>query len=275
MLTALPRLRDRLYADFLMRSRLDEYERLLECAIEARYRISSVGSFWRQAEGEGLDAAERYLVLRHDIDTDPRTAATMWAIDRRLGVESSYFFRLSTMAPQLLAEIAAAGSEASYHYEELSTVAKRLGLRSRAEALAHLAEARELFAENLRQLRATTGLPMRVVASHGDFANRRLGVANWVLLADPALRREVDVELETYDEAFLGRLPRRYTDAPHPRHWAPADPAAAILAGEPVISILVHPRHWRADRGANARDAIQRIAEGIRFELPVLTWRRR
>ncbi len=275
MLTALPRLRDRVYGDFLMRSRLDEYERLLESAVGARYRISSVGSFWRRVQGGGLDAAERYLVLRHDIDTDPRTAAAMWAIDRRLGVEGSYFFRLTTLEPQLMAEIAAAGSEASYHYEELSSVAKRRGLRSRAEALAHLAEARDLFAENVRRLRATTGLPMRVVASHGDFANRRLGVANWVLLADPAFRREVDVELETYDQALLGRLPHRYTDAPHPRYWAPADPAAAIDAGEPVISILVHPRHWRADPGVNARDAVRRIAEGIRFELSVATRRRR
>ena len=90
-------------------------------------------------------------------------------------MESSYFFRLSTLAPALMAEIAAGGGEASYHYEELSWVAKRRRLRSRSDALRALPEARDRFAENLQTLRMKTGLPMRVVASHGDFVNRRLG----------------------------------------------------------------------------------------------------
>ncbi len=69
-------------------------------------------------------------MLRHDVDTDPGTAAAMWDIERELGVESSYFFRLSTLAPALMADIAAGGSEASYHYEEVATVAKRRRLRT-------------------------------------------------------------------------------------------------------------------------------------------------
>ena len=146
MPTVLTRLRDRLYSDFLMGSRLSEYEKLLESALRADYRISSVGAMWRRIGDGGVDPQERQLVLRHDIDTDPGTAAAMWAIDRRLGVESSYFFRLSTLAPALMAEIARGGGEASYHYEELSTVAKRRRLRTPSDALTALPEARDLFA---------------------------------------------------------------------------------------------------------------------------------
>ena len=268
MLTVLPRLRDRLYSDFLMGSRLGAYERLLEAALRAGYQISSVGAVWRMIRDGGPDPQQRYLVLRHDVDTDPLTAAAMWEIDRGLGIESSYFFRLSTLAPALMADIARGGGEASYHYEELSTVAKRRRLRSRLDVLAHVPEARDEFARNVERLRAKTGLPMRVVASHGDFAGRRLGFSNWVMLADPEFRRSVGIDLETYDEAYLRHLPSRHSDAPYPRYWDWNDPAEAIRVGRPIISILVHPRHWRADRRANARDDIRRVVEGVRFGLP-------
>lgn len=269
MLTVAAQLRYRLEGDFFMRSRLRAYEQLLEGALRAGYRVSSVGGLWQQIGVDGLASSERILVLRHDIDTDPRTAAVMWKIDRGLGVESSYFFRLSTIAPRLMADIAASGSEASYHYEEFSMVAKRRHLRRPADALAHLPEARALFAENLARLRVVTGLPMRVVASHGDFVNRRLGIPNWVVLADSDLRRRLDIELETYDEAFQCHLSSRHTDAPPPRRWEPTDPMAAIRAGQPIVSILVHPRHWRVDWIVNVRDDVRRVVEGVRFDLPV------
>ena len=274
MLTVLPRLRDRVYGDFLMASRLDQYGRLLESALRADYRIISAGGLWRLIENRELDPMRRYLVLRHDVDTDPGTAAAMWEIDRRLSVESSYFFRLSTIAPALMGSIAAGGGEASYHYEELSSLAKRRGLHSRSGVIAHLPEARDRFAENIWRLRAMTGLPMRVVAAHGDFVNRRLGIQNWAILADRGFRRRLDVDLETYDEAFLRRLPSRHADGPYPRYWAYTDPAEAIRAGEPIVSVLVHPRHWRVDRPGNARDDVGRMVEGLRFEVSARRRRR-
>jgi hypothetical protein len=274
MLTALPRLRDRVYGDFLMPSRLPQYGRLLESALRADYRIISAGGLWRLIESDELDLTRRYLLLRHDVDTDPRTAAAMWRIDRALSVESSYFFRLSTIDPALMAAIAGGGSEVSYHYEELSSVAKRRGLRSRSEVIAHLPEARDQFAENIGRLRATMGLPMRVVAAHGDFVNRRLGIANWAILADRGFRRSLDIDLETYDEALLRRLPSRHSDGPYPGYWPYTDPAEAIRAGEPVISVLVHPRHWRVDRPGNARDDVGRMVEGLRFEVSARRRRR-
>jgi hypothetical protein len=266
--TLASRLWDRVYSDFLMRSRLSEYEELLESSLRAGYRISSVGGYWRRINDGAFDPQERHLVLRHDIDTDPGTAAAMWAIDRRLGVESSHFFPLSTLAPALMAEIAGGGSEVSYHYEEFSTVAKRRRFRTAKDALAAVPEAQDLFAANLGRLRATTGLPMRVVASHGDFVNRRLRISNWVILADRDFRRDVGIDLETYDEDFLRHLPSRHSDAEYPLHWDYHDPAEAIRAGTPVVYVLVHPRHWRADRRANARDDFRRVVEGLRFELP-------
>ena len=265
----LARLRNRVYADFFMGSRLDEYQPFLESVLAAEYRITSVGGAWRLIAEGGLDPTSRNLVLRLDVDTDPRTAAAMWEVARRLGVEASYFFRLSTLDPLVMNAIAAGGSEVSYHYEELATVAKRRRLRTAADALAALPEVRDLFAANLLRLRATTGLPMRIVAAHGDFVNRRLGYLNCRLLEHPAFRRrELGIDLETYDEAFLCHLPSRHIDAPPPRRWEPSDPTAAIAAGVAVVSVLVHPRHWRAAPVVNARDDVRRVLEGLDYRLP-------
>ena len=253
-----------------MGSRLDEYRHFLESALLAGYRITSVGGAWSIIREGRLDPAHRHLVLRLDVDTDPRTAAAMWRIAHALGIDGSYFFRLSTFDPTAVAEISSGGSEVSYHYEELATVAKRRRIRKVADALAALPEARDLFAANLIRLREATGLPMRIVAAHGDFVNRRLGIPNSRLLEPARLRSELGIDLETYDEDYLGRLSTRHIDALPPRCWEPTDPAAAIRAGEPLVAVLVHPRQWRADPVVNARDDMQRILQGIQYRLPGL-----
>ena len=166
-----------------------------------------------------------------------------------------------------MADIAAGGGEASYHYEELATVAKRRGLRTRADVDRSMPEARAEFAANLAKIRSTTGLPMPVVSSHGDFVNRRLGVANWAILADAAFRDQVGVQAEAYDEQLIGRLTSQYSDVPHPRYWIPEDPTPTIRAGDPVVFALVHPRHWRTDPVGNLRDDVRRAVEGARYEL--------
>lgn len=93
-LTVLPRLRDRVFSDFLMRSRLGAYRRLLEAALRAG-QISSVGIVWRLIGDSGLDPTQCNLVLRHDVDTEPRTADAMRRIGRGLSVGDSAAFGCS------------------------------------------------------------------------------------------------------------------------------------------------------------------------------------
>jgi hypothetical protein len=261
-------LRHRIYADFLMPSRLGAYRGLLELALGAGYRIVSIETFWQLIRGDAVDPGGRYLVLRHDVDTDSATARAMWDIERGLGIESSYYFRLSTTDLGLMRAIAEGGSQASYHFEELATIAKQRHLRDAPDVQDHLPEARALFQENLARLRASTGLPMGVVASHGDFVNRAVRVANRAILDDPDFRRTVGVELEVYDEAYIRHLTSRYSDTHHPRYWVSDDPHAGIARGEAVIQVLVHPRHWRVHRLVNAVDDIRRVAEGLAYRLP-------
>ena len=185
-------------------------------------------------------------VLRHDIDTDVATATKLFVIEREMGVKASYYFRLSTVDLDFMQELNASGREASYHFEEIATVAKERRLRTRDQVLAHLPEIQERFLSNLTALRRNTGLPMHVVAAHGDFVNRRLGMPNEELF-DERVRKEAAIDLEVYDPAFMDNLssyfsnllpgllealrPPRGPRARRPRRVYPDPPAA--LGREP------------------------------------------
>jgi hypothetical protein len=261
---------NRCYGDFLMPSRLPAYRALLETALGAGYTIVSVEGAWASIRAGRLDPAGRTLVLRHDIDTGPATAGAMWRIEQELGVSSSYYFRLSTLDLDLMAEIAAAGSEASYHYEELATVAKRHRPRTAADAVHLVPEAQDLFRRNLERLRGRTGLAFRTVASHGDFVNRKLGLLNWTILQEPAFRAAVGIDLETYDAAFMDHVTSRHADTTYPRFWTTQPPPqTAIARGEPVVYLLVHPGAWHVTPWRSALGNLRRIREGIAYANPL------
>lgn len=170
------RLRDifsRLYADFLMPSRLQEYGQMLETALEAGYRFDTIRNVWQQLRDDDSGVPDRTLILRHDVDTDPGTAARKLAIETALGIHCSYFFRLCTVDIGLMQRIEALGGEASYHYEEIATFAKAERIKQREEILSRLPEIRACFADNLERLRRDSGLGMTTVASRTKSSDLR------------------------------------------------------------------------------------------------------
>jgi len=255
--------RNRIYADFLMPSRLPAQRRMLEAMLAAGYDVISIATWRERRAAGGPEADPPTVILRHDIDTDPGTGRRMWELERSLGIAGSFFFRLSTLDVPLMQEIAAAGGHASYHYEEIATVAKRRRLRNQAEVEPHLPEMRDEFRANLVRLRQRTGLPLDIVASHGDFANRRLGMPNWLLLTDADVRQETGIALEAYDEALTGFITSRHSDTLHPRYWVGEDPLAAVARHDAVVHVLLHPRHWRTAPLINALDDLGRFRESL------------
>ena len=255
---------NRLYADYLMPSRLAEYEAMLIKAKASGYRQLSVRAFHRmlrQGEGGG-DASARVLVHRHDVDSDVRTARKLFALEVKHGVSASYYFRLSTLDVPFMRDIEASGGEASYHYEEVATFAKRHHLRRGDEVRSRFPEIRDQFVRNFTALRDRTGLPMTTVASHGDFANRRLQVINHELLQDPALRGRCGIECEAYDAALLRHFDVYISDRPHPMYYYPMSPFEA-LGQHRHICLLTHPIQWETNWLENTRCNMVRLAEEL------------
>jgi hypothetical protein len=254
---------ERFYSDFLLPDRLGEYRQLLVRAAELGYRTTSIGEH-RRATLAGERNGTKVLILRHDVDTDLPTAKLQFEIERSLEASASYFFRLSTVDVQFMRHLDAHGNDVGYHYEELSTVARERGLRTREEVELHLCEIQDRFRTNLRELRATAGLPLRFVAAHGDMANRHLGMRNQALL-DDALRSELEIEVTADVRAATPGLVSRFSDAAYPSFWKPHDPMIALERGDAVVYIVTHPRQWRRNVRENLREDLGRLVEGYRY----------
>jgi hypothetical protein len=249
----------RVYRDYLQPDGLDELRRLVGRSLELGYQPTTLSAF---AADPG--AGDRVLLLRHDIDSDVRRARRMWEIERRASMVGSWFFRRSTWDVPFMRELAAAGCDVGYHYEELSTLVKERGAATGDEARALIAPARDRLRAALDELRAGSRLPLDVLASHGDFANRAVDVSNVELLDDRAFRREIGVRFEAYDIAK--HLDARATDgAGGRRPWWPSDPLEALERGARVVEVLVHPRAWGAAPLVNARLDLDRLVEGARY----------
>jgi len=252
----------RLYNDFCMPGRWGQYRDFLAAAKDAGYR------FVRHQDARTVISAgaPRLLFLRHDIDSDLAIAHTMYAIEREMGICSTYYFRRCTMDVRWMREILASGNEVGYHYEEISDYIKAFGIRNREAVLPKLDALREVFLGHLKGFEAAFGAKVRTVAAHGDFSNRRIGLANTVLMNE-AVRIAGGIELEAYDEWLVERVNFRAADQLYPNLWKPSDPVEAIKASAPVILLLVHPRQWQRAPFVRFRMEVCRVFQGVRYRL--------
>ena len=253
----------RIYNDYLMPGRWAEYRAFLSSAKANGYQ------FVRHQDAETtLVAAEGRLLffLRHDIDSDVAIAQTMFSIERELGIHSTYYFRRCTVDLDLMREIHSFGSEVGYHYEELSDHIKARGVRSREKILPEMDTIRETFLHNLKALEAALGTKVHTVASHGDWANRSIGLENTALMSDN-LRAAAGIRLEAYDERFTRHLSFRASDLGQSDLWKPSSPIEATAALKPVVLVLVHPRQWQRAPISRLRMDTQRLLEGLRHRL--------
>lgn len=251
----------RLYCDYLMPSQLAAYERLVCAAKAAGYEQTSVRNY-HDMVSRRLPLPERVIVHRHDIDTDLRTTRKLFEIERKHGVTSSFYFRLCTLDIELMRQIEDYGSEASYHYEELATFAKKNRIKDAATVRNRLPEIRTDFVANFSLIEQRMGRKLRTVAGHGDFANRELKVNNTEILADPELRQRCGIEVESYDRALMENIDIYITDRPAPQCYYPTSPLEA-LGQHRRIYLLTHPRQVETNWKANTKENLCRFYEKL------------
>jgi len=271
---------NRARADVLLADRRGEYEAILNRLRAEGFTSLTLRELALLYRGKG-SMPKRLVVLRHDIDTDPDYALVWLALEQKYGFTASYYFRHRTADVELMQHIERHGSEASYHFEELATVARRHGLWDGPVTDSILTEARCEFEHNFCALRAKSMLPLQTVASHGDFVNRRLGITNCAILECDELRTRLGIIAEAYDRGIVELFDARISDTMGSQRWrwssiasssrangtvlgdgSCPDPSRLIENGALVLQILTHPRHWRANIICNLSEDFDRLLMG-------------
>jgi hypothetical protein len=253
---------NRIYEDYLMPSRLLEYERLLKVSIDLGFKHQTLSEYFNLVQFG--DKPDGYFIHRHDIDSDCRTARKMWEIEQKLGVKTSFYFRLNTLDFGLMKEIHASGSEVGYHYEELAQYAKDHHIKSTKEIEHQIGLIREKFKFNFNRFQDGCGFKVDSVASHGDFVNRKLGMPNHVLV-DETLLKTCGIRFECYDKRIIGSFDSIMSDTVYPLFYKPSNPFDELQKKHKTLYLLTHPRHWRSAPIANTRENFIRVWEGLTY----------
>jgi inhibitor of KinA sporulation pathway (predicted exonuclease) len=255
----------RFYSDYLLPNRMNEYSQINQLALDNGYTFKTTLEFYRNTVLEKIPQ-QKIFVHRHDIDTDIKTARRFFEVEQKLNIKTSYYFRLNTIDIGLMKEIAAAGHEVGYHYEELAQYCKDFKIKTWEKALEKMPEIQKRFENNFKNLESKLGFKIKSIASHGDFVNRILGHPNHELITDN-LMRDSGIELECYNKAMMQHFDVLLSDQPYPKYYRDKSPREAIAEKVNVIYLLTHTRHWHVARWENTTDNIQRMWEGIRFKL--------
>lgn len=254
-----------IYNNFLRPSRLPYFDILMGKLEAAGYSAYSLKELI--AKGDSVKQSDKkVLVLRHDIDTDPRTAWLMAQIEKKHGFLGTYYFRLSTANNRYMQLIKEMGHEVSYHYEEIASYSKKNKLRNRQQVEEHMESIRKMFADNLKKFRYTHKLECKTIASHGEWINANyLNMQNTELLTN-TLRKDLGIELEAYDADFMMLfLNSRISDLGKPL-WAPYSVEEAISSNTQNLYLLLHPRQWYTRVWCNLASDIKRLFETIKYK---------
>lgn len=176
-----------------------------------------------------LDAVTgRAVLLRHDVDFDPRFVAPMSALEREAGAVATYCVQPDSEnyevdAPEThtaVRALLADGHELALHFDATRT--------------ADDGEVARGAAEQARALSERFGAPVRVVSWHQQ---GRRG-AGHVALPDGLVN--------TYAPRFFDEI--GYVSDSN-QHWRGKDLEAILRAGEQrVLQVLTHPMWWRDER---------------------------
>lgn len=254
-------IRRRLYNDFFRPSKEGEYERILSIAREKGYEFHTMLSF-EKVIGEGRREKKKYIILRRDIDTaDFKILRKMLELEKKYGARATYYFRWNTINVQLMKDIAEAGGEASYHFEEIATYCLKHRIRTKEVMWQHIEDIRNIFIRQYAKFKEKTGQPCQTIASHGDYVNSKFQVQNTELINE-RVRNACDIRREAYDAAHMNMLTCRIADQKEMELFT-EKAIAAIERGEPVLELLTHPRQWNSPVWVNLKEEIGRLAKGL------------
>ena len=239
--------------------------KLLELLIKFRdngYIFTTIEAF-----AERKVKKEKIVILRHDIDTDKEYAFKLAQFEKELGITGTYYFRLNTWDDKIIENLSENDFEVSYHYEEIATYIKKNKIKNSLDVFTNMQEIRDECFKNIVNIRKRSGLPIKTVASHGDFINRKIGITNTLIFKSSEFRKQCNIICEAYDYIIEGNLDIRLADRRYPELWDKNIDEKILKENKSIILILIHPRQWRSNIICNFNEDIKRLIEEMKYYL--------
>jgi len=172
---------------------LQTYQKLLEAIKEANYSVQTVKSFLTNPE-------KKVVILRHDVDEIPNNALKMATVENKLGVQSTYYFRIVKISndPEIIKKIISLGHEIGYHYEDF------------AICNGDYEQAIKSFESNLKYFREF--YPVKTICMHGSSMSNYDNRDIWkkITLEDFDLLGEPYMSIDYSDVLYLTDTGRRW-----------------------------------------------------------------
>jgi hypothetical protein len=218
----------------LTRSRWREYGALLDAALAHGYAVRSLED-WLAAPRREVPT----VILRHDVDQDPRAVLPMAAVERDRGVRSTWYFRWRTAHAAIIAGLRRDGFHIGLHYETLT----RRVLAGAGTDPGTIEACRVQLAEEVAAFSERFGA-IRSICPHGD--SRVPGVENAVLVRGVDVARfGVRWDGKESLREHGGRMGHWLTDRPGAEGWKDGlDPLGLLDAGTTPILCVTHPNNW-------------------------------
>jgi len=203
----------------------DHYKEILELA-KRQYGIMTMLQY-------SSSRPDKALVLRHDIDTNPRRALRMAQIEKKLDVRSTYFVRVHAEMYNPF------GFKTYRQLREISRMGHEIGLHLENLDFSNITEEdpSSVLKREIQVLQTVLGTKVRGVAAHRGFS----GIDNSDFVRDIDLS-EFDLEYEaqelTRDCLFVSDSLRRWT------HTNGRCVCRTLQEDHPRICLLVHPQFW-------------------------------
>jgi hypothetical protein len=224
------------------KSRMDEYCKILDFAIEREYILTSLSDWYENEFYPG----RKVLILRHDVDYFPQGAYRMFLIEKERKIKSTFYFRWSTADKAIIKKISQAGFEVSLHFETLATYCKQKRIYTADKVTKDVyLKCRALLINEVREFEIEFG-KINTLCSHGDRWNIKVGIPNHCIMNENFCS-DLDIYFETYDQNILAKFNTYISDssAKYGHKWKYGlSPVDAMDKGVESICLLTHPHHW-------------------------------
>jgi len=217
------------------------YDQLLSELKKPQYLVLNVSGFIQFSEKRELPPDKVIVILRHDVDDSPDSAAEISRMENRDNITSTYYIRtrgsydpLSLKMSNWIKWLNQNGFEVGLHYEDLYI------------ANYDFAEAVRQFKMDLQKLREIS--KVITVCSHGNekaamqkYVNYEIFKQNYTTLEENSLVGEAYLTVDKYVKQLELRM--KYLSDSGGK-WQPFLEVLTNATGEEVIYFLLHPEWW-------------------------------